>query len=152
MLRKFAIAFSTLMLGMFALGISAAQARTIKIEGLDSLQFSQTHIEAKAGEKITVTLVNNTKMPAAAMSHNFVLLHHDVDPAAFANKAMGSADNGYIPKDMTDKVLADTGLVAGGESKSVTFTVPSEPGDYTYICSFPGHFAAGMKGTLTVTE
>lgn len=152
MLRKFAIAFSTLMLGMFALGISAAQARTIKIEGLDSLQFSKTHIEAKAGEKLTVTLVNNTKMPPSAMSHNFVLLHHDVDPAQFANKAMGSADNGYVPKDMMDKVLADTGLVSGGESKSVTFTVPSEPGDYTYICSFPGHFAAGMKGTLTVTK
>jgi uncharacterized cupredoxin-like copper-binding protein len=32
----------------------------------------------------------------------------------------------------------------------VTFTVPKKPGVYTFICTFPGHFAGGMKGTLTV--
>jgi len=25
-------------------------------------------------------------------------------------------------------------------------------GDYTYYCAIPGHEAAGMKGTLTVTD
>jgi azurin len=51
---------------------------------------------------------------------------------------------------MSDQIIAHTGLVAGGESDTVTFTAPEEPGDYEYICTFPGHFAAGMKGTLTV--
>jgi uncharacterized cupredoxin-like copper-binding protein len=32
----------------------------------------------------------------------------------------------------------------------VTFGVPAKPGSYTFICSFPGHFNAGMRGTLVV--
>ena len=37
---------------------------------------------------------------------------------------------------------------AAGQSASGTFTV-DRPGTYTFICSVPGHEAAGMKGTLT---
>ncbi|GAC1317367.1 MAG: hypothetical protein NVSMB2_10990 [Chloroflexota bacterium] len=37
---------------------------------------------------------------------------------------------------------------AGGQSASGTFTI-DRPGTYTFICSVPGHEAAGMKGTLT---
>jgi uncharacterized cupredoxin-like copper-binding protein len=36
----------------------------------------------------------------------------------------------------------------GGESR---VTADLEPGDYEFYCSVPGHEAAGMKGTLTVT-
>lgn len=36
-----------------------------------------------------------------------------------------------------------------GASSSVTVTL--KPGKYTYYCPVPGHEAAGMKGTLTVT-
>ena len=32
----------------------------------------------------------------------------------------------------------------------VTFDAPTEPGEYVYLCSFPGHYAAGMKGLLVV--
>ncbi|HEU5090712.1 MAG TPA: plastocyanin/azurin family copper-binding protein, partial [Roseiflexaceae bacterium] len=31
----------------------------------------------------------------------------------------------------------------------VTFKAPA-PGTYTFLCTYPGHYAAGMKGTLTV--
>ncbi|MCC5023285.1 MAG: hypothetical protein J6386_11065 [Candidatus Synoicihabitans palmerolidicus] len=34
----------------------------------------------------------------------------------------------------------------------MTFTVPSEPGDYVFLCSFPAHFMAGMKGVIVVTS
>lgn len=133
------------------LGISAAaQATTVEIEGLDTLRFSVAHINAKPGEKLTVKLTNKTTLPPAAMSHNFVLLMKGADPSAIANAGLEAKDNGYIPKGMTDEIIAHTGLVAGGETKSVTFNAPKEPGDYTYICTFPGHYPAGMKGTLTV--
>ena len=132
-------------------GTSAfAQAATIDVEGMDTLRFSVTQIDAKPGEKLTVKLTNKTSLPPAVMSHNFVLLKEGADPSAFANAALEAKDNGYIPKDMMDKIIAHTGLVAGGETKSVTFNAPMEPGEYTYICTFPGHYAAGMKGTLTV--
>ncbi len=122
----------------------------VEIEGLDSLRFTVTEITAKPGEKITVKLLNNSSFPANVMSHNFVLLKKSTDPAAFNEAVFGESQQGSIPESMTDQVIADTGLVAGGESKSVTFRVPNEPGDYIYICTFPGHFSAGMKGTLTV--
>jgi uncharacterized cupredoxin-like copper-binding protein len=45
-------------------------------------------------------------------------------------------------------VLAATKVVKGGASETVTFTVPA--GTYTFLCSVPGHYLAGMKGALTV--
>jgi plastocyanin len=38
-------------------------------------------------------------------------------------------------------------IVSNGTSK---FTATFAPGKYTYLCTVPGHAAAGMKGTLTV--
>jgi len=32
----------------------------------------------------------------------------------------------------------------------VTFDVPNAPGRYEYVCSFPGHFLAGMRGVILV--
>jgi plastocyanin len=31
-----------------------------------------------------------------------------------------------------------------------SFGAPAKPGSYTYLCTFPGHFVAGMKGVLVV--
>jgi uncharacterized cupredoxin-like copper-binding protein len=42
------------------------------------------------------------------------------------------------------KIVANAGQTAAG-----TFTI-QQPGTYTFMCSVPGHAAAGMKGTLTV--
>jgi plastocyanin len=41
-------------------------------------------------------------------------------------------------------------VVSNGDTS--TIVIPDlKPGTYTYYCSVPGHEAAGMKGTLTVT-
>lgn len=129
----------------------ATQAKTFEIEGMNTLRFSEASITVKPGEKVTLKLVNNTKLPGMAMSHNWVLLAAGVDAKKVdaAASAAGSSAS-YIPAGMSKEILAHTGLVAGGESKTVTFTAPKKPGDYEYICTFPGHFAAGMKGTLVV--
>lgn len=143
----------TLVLMMFAvLSVSAfaAQAKTVEIEGLNSLKFSKDSITVKPGEKVTIKLTNNSKLPAAAMAHNWVLLAADANAQKIDEAAVKAKGSDYIPKDMSDQILAHTGLVGGGESDTVTFTAPEKPGDYEYICTFPGHFAAGMKGTLTV--
>jgi len=143
---------SLLFIAFTALAFTAQADTTIEIEGTDTLQFSKESITVKPGEEVTIKLTNNTDMPANAMSHNFLLLEQDADAEAVDEAAQGAKDNDYIPEDMDDQIIAHTGLVAGGESDSVTFTAPEETGDYEYICTFPGHFAAGMKGTLTVEE
>jgi azurin len=70
----------------------------------------------------------------------------------FAVAAAKERDNDYIPQDLKNQILAHTALAGGGETVEVTFTVPQEPGSYQYICSFPGHYASGMKGMLTVKK
>src|SRR5699024_8110723 len=130
----------------------AAQAKTVEIEGTDSMKFSVEEITVQPGEEVTIKLVNNSDMPPTAMSHNLVVLKQDVDASEFDKAAQSAADNDYIPEDRQDDIIAHTELVGGGESDTITFTAPEETGDYDYICTFPGHFAAGMKGVLKVVE
>jgi len=40
--------------------------------------------------------------------------------------------------------------VLPGESKSVTFTAPGNPGNYYVTCNIPGHHEAGMNAKLIV--
>jgi azurin len=127
-----------------------AKPRTIEIQGTDQMKFSVTQIEAKPGEQIRVVLKVVSTMPKAAMSHNFVLLAAGANATDFTNKSMMAAASGYIAPALKAQVLASTALAGGGETVEVTFKAPAKAGSYTFLCSFPGHFAAGMKGTLVV--
>ena len=44
----------------------------------------------------------------------------------------------------------ETGSVDPGQEKTITFTAPSTPGEYRFVCTIPGHEQLGMKGTLVV--
>lgn len=119
--------------------------------GDDNLQEIES-ITASPGEEIRIILTTQSDMPASAMAHNWVLLTMEADGQNFANAAAQAKDNDYIPADMSDQIIANTDLAAGGETVEVTFTAPEEPGDYEFVCTFPGHYAGGMEGTLTVEE
>ena len=55
----------------------------------------------------------------------------------------------YMPKDMSKVIAHNTKVLGPGESETVDFTAPTTPGEYPYICTFPGHFAT-MRGKLIV--
>jgi uncharacterized cupredoxin-like copper-binding protein len=40
--------------------------------------------------------------------------------------------------------------LAAGESATVTYTAPTEPGEYTVVCGTPGHLEQHMMGKLIV--
>ena len=124
-------------------------AETIKTSNGETYLLLQ-NIEAEAGEELRIRLTTVSNLPALAMAHNWILLKIGIDPADFANAAVKAKNNEYIPQDRTDDIIAHTGLAGGGETVEVTFTVPEKTGEYDYLCSFPGHFAAGMKGKLIV--
>lgn len=147
----------------------SSDARTIEVIGIDQMKFvvesegegistgSESgdyllleSIDAEPGEEIRIVLTTESDLPATAMAHNFVLLTLQADVDAFVNAASQAKDNDYIPNEMSDQILAQTELAGGGETVEVTFTAPEESGEYEYICSFPGHYAAGMRGTLNV--
>lgn len=128
----------------------AGAARTIEIQGLDTLKFQPSTLNAKPGETIRLVLVVKSMMPKAAMAHNFVLLKPKVDAASFAQAAARARTTEYIPAARKGDILAMTSLAGGGETVEVTFTAPKEAGSYTFICTFPAHFQGGMTGTLVV--
>ena len=128
----------------------ASSARTVEIIGGDDMKYNVTTIAAKPGETLRVRLVSKGTLPKVAMAHNFVLLKLTAKALEFANAAAMARATDFIPPDMKDQVLAATGLAGPGETVEVSVKVPTAPGTYNFLCTFPGHFAAGMRGTLVV--
>ncbi|MDQ8201800.1 azurin [Pelagicoccus sp. SDUM812003] len=128
----------------------AYAAKEVTVNADDTMRFDVSQIEASAGEPLTIVLHNVGKLPKAAMGHNLVILKPGTDVAAFGNAAVGAAGNEYIPQEAphASSVLAHTKLLGPGETDTVTYTFDS-PGEYPFICSFPGHWAL-MKGTIVV--
>lgn len=153
MIIGFSFALLTLLTGLVGLvtageSLAAVEPLEVKIEVGDSLKYSTNQIKVSKGAQVKLTLTHTGKLPKSAMGHNFVLLAQGVDKSKFATKAMAAADNDYIPKSMADKVIAHTKLIGGGESDTITFEAPP-PGEYTFLCSFPGHYTV-MNGKLVV--
>jgi azurin len=122
----------------------------IQLVGTDAMTYSLATITAKPGEVLKVVLKTTSNFPPEQLKHNFVLLKPETDAMAFAVAAVMAKDTGYIPVAEKDKILEMTGMAANGEEVSATFKAPAKPGTYPYVCTFPGHFFAGMKGNLIV--
>jgi azurin len=119
----------------------------IVIESNDQMRFNLSEITVKQGQTIVLTLKHVGKLPKAAMGHNWILLQPDTDLATFAMKAMKARDNEYVPVEAPE-VVVNTILLGGGEETTIEFEAPA-PGTYSFICSFPGHYAL-MQGTFIV--
>jgi azurin len=113
----------------------------------DQMKYDKNEITVPAGSKVELTLTHTGTMAVEVMGHNFVLLKQGTDLVAFTTEASKAMDNGYVPAG-SDAVLANTELIGGGGSTTITFDAP-EAGTYDFICSFPGHYAL-MKGKFIV--
>jgi azurin len=113
------------------------------------MQFTLTEFTVKAGDTVRVVFANMGRMPKAAMGHNVVFLNQDVDANAYAAKAALARDTDFIPTSEAASVLAHTKLLGPEESDTIEFVAPAA-GEYPYICSFPAHCFAGMRGVMTV--
>ncbi len=121
--------------------------KTILLGTVPGLKYDITELSVRAGSHVRLVLRNNDDM-----LHNFVLCApgrgQAVGAAALTLGLDGAAQN-YVP--VSDDVLVHTALTLPGATDTIYFTAPAAPGDYDYICSFPGH-AVLMKGVLHVTE
>ncbi len=129
---------------------AAHDGRKIEITGDDTIKFSLTEVRAKPGERLSVTLVNKGQTPKFSMGHNWVLLAAGVDAMAFVVAAAESPTTDYVPAARKAEILAATKLLGPAEQDTVTFTAPTAPGRYVFLCSFPGHYQVGMQGVLIV--
>ena len=114
------------------------------------MKFDKATLEVKAGAKVML-LFRNEKCP---LQHNFRLVNPGKlnDMGALADKMLTDPQamaKHYTPE--SPEVLAhSTKLIGLGQSDLIEFTVPTTPGDYPYLCTFPGHWRM-MNGVLKVT-
>lgn len=90
--------------------------------GMTEYEFDPNDLSVAAGD--TLALTNDGQIP-----HNLTIVE-GTDPEA------GGAE------------LAASDDIAGGDSGELT--VDAEPGDYSFLCTIPGHAEDGMVGTITI--
>jgi azurin len=119
---------------------------TISLKAV-GLQYDKVRFKVKPGAMVTVVLTNEDDM-----SHNLVF----TQPGAreeVVNKALKMGAEGleanFVPS--SSKVLAYIPVIAPGQTASVTFSAPKEPGVYPFVCTFPGHGLV-MYGAMYVTN
>ena len=124
-------------------GTSPPVAVDISTDG-DALAFDKGTLSASAGAEVVLTFAN----AANSLQHNWVLVQAGAkDEVADAGTAAGP-QNDWIPED--GRIIAATKLLDGGASGEARFTAPGV-GTYEFVCTFPGHNAAGMFGVFEVT-
>jgi azurin len=124
--------------------------RTIELTAGDNMKYNIAQIEAASGEVLHVTLTNIGTLPKEAMGHDWTLLRAGVDPEAYSRAAIAAKDTNYQPPALAFEVLASIPLLGPGQTADVTFSAPTQPGEYPFLCSFPAHYQSGMKGVLVV--
>ena len=111
------------------------------------MAFDKKNLVVPSGRAVSLIFDNPDLMP-----HNVVIVKPgSAEKVGEAADAMASMKDGFeknfIPS--TSDVLFATPLVNSGKSFRLDFKAPSQPGDYPFICSFPGHWRV-MQGVLTV--
>jgi uncharacterized cupredoxin-like copper-binding protein len=111
------------------------------------LKFSVEQLQVKAGSKIQITFNNDDDM-----LHNFVVVNPGMAVQVGENAmklGLKGEENNWIPQ--TPDVLFHTKILQPHTKETIYFIAPTKPGDYTFVCTIPGHFYS-MQGVLRVTK
>lgn len=130
--------------------IEQDDATTIWLEVVPELmKFDQDTITVKAGKKIILELDN-----LDGMQHNLLILKpNTLQKVGEAADAMlrdpKASEKHYVP-DMPE-VLFATEMLGPNEVYTLKFTAPTTPGNYPFVCTFPGHWRM-MSGIMVVEK
>ena len=117
---------------------------TITIGTKPGLQYDTQSFEVTEGDRVKLTFNNNDDM-----LHNLVVVEPNTADQVgdlAMNMGLDGPQQGYIPE--ADEVLFHTCIMQPNSSESIYFTAPA-PGEYTFVCTFPGHSRV-MRGTMIV--
>jgi azurin len=118
----------------------------------EQLRFDTTKITVQAGKPFEILFENDDGMP-----HNLIIVppgkHMDIGTAAMTMTPtqLDKQGRAFIPKTWEKQVIAATKLLEPGQKETLKLIAPNQPGEYEYVCTFPGH-AVIMWGTLVVTK
>ena len=140
-------------IGLLVLFFNTSYANdcNISISGSDMMQFDKNTLEISSScSEVMLTLKHSGNLTKDMMGHNVVIVATENFEAVIGtfNREAG-IENGYLPD--SPEVLVKTAMVGGGETTQITFDLSKfkEDGDYTFFCSFPGHYAI-MKGKFVI--
>ena len=131
-------------------GATAAADESITIKAIiGEMKYDVTSFTAKAGQTLKIIFENPDHM-----QHNLLILKPGtLEKVGQAADELAKQPNGvemqYIPN--TQDVLFSTPLVNPEGRYELTLKVPDAPGDYPYVCTFPGHWRI-MQGVMKVTR
>jgi uncharacterized cupredoxin-like copper-binding protein len=125
------------------LGIRSIVLRTIREQMLYDLHY----FVVQQGKPVQILLDNADVMP-----HNVVVIAPGAlqEIGTVSNAMPAPADpneKAYVPAD--PRVLHATHMTQPDESATLSFTAPDKPGEYPFVCTFPGHWVR-MYGVMLV--
>lgn len=115
----------------------------------ERMAYDQDVLVMAAGKPVEILFENIDLMP-----HNLVI----AQPGAMAEIGLAAeatatqpdaAARQYVPP--SDKILLSSRLLKHRELQKLSFTAPTHPGVYPYVCTFPGHWRR-MYGALYVVD
>lgn len=122
--------------------------RVVRINTVEEeMRYDTAYFAVEAGRPVQIVINNVDLMP-----HNLVIatpgaLREVAELGAEVGPTGGSLGKAYVPD--SDKVLFATELIQSGRQERLTFTAPTEPGEYPYVCTFPRHWMR-MYGVMVV--
>ena len=121
--------------------------QTVSVQGVEGLKYSIATFDVKPGARVRLDFAN-----VSDMLHNVVIVKPGsatrVTDAALTLGLDGMRLDFVPPR---GDVLFNTALLEPQKSESIYFEAPGAPGDYPFLCTFPGH-AATMQGTMRVRQ
>lgn len=116
----------------------SAADRTITINATQNLTFDPSSVSVRSGETVTFKVVNSS-----SLVHEF-----DVGDGAYQTqheREMQAMPAGMVMSDEPTAIVVNP-----GQTKTLTLDF-LQPANLFYGCHQTGHYASGMKGTITVT-
>jgi plastocyanin len=113
------------------------------------MRYDVPRLVVEPGKPFEIILENDDFMP-----HNLVFVRPGTREAVASLAASMRPDQldfqgrSYIPDNQD--VFAGTRLLEAGQRQNLKVMAPATPGEYEYVCTFPGHWTL-MWGTLIVT-
>ena len=116
----------------------------------DQMLFDKERLVVKAGKPVEIVFENNDLMP-----HNLVV----TQPGSLEEIGIARRGDGHAARRArtalrarsSKKILFASRLLQPRDSQKLSFTAPTKPGIYPYVCTYPGHWRR-MYGALYVVE
>lgn len=126
-------------------GVTVIRIRSIENE----MKYDLKTFNVEAGKRVEIVFENPD-----FMQHNLVITRPGaMETVGRAADKLATDPRGagmqYVPD--IPEVLYHTRLVNPRETVRLEFTAPEKPGDYPYVCTFPGHWSI-MNGVMKVVK